>query len=61
MTFTNTYILVFSGGSAGKEFVFNAGDLRSIPGLGMATHSSIPAWRIPWIIQSMALQRAGHD
>ena len=32
---------------------------------GMATHSSIFAWRIPWTeeaggIQSMGLQRAGH-
>ena len=33
---------------------------------GMATHSSILAWRIPWIeelsrLQSMALQKLGHD
>ena len=32
----------------------------------MATHSSILAWRIPWIeepgrLQSMGLQRVGHD
>ena len=32
---------------------------------GMATHSSIPAWKIPWTeepfgLQSMELQRAGH-
>ena len=32
---------------------------------GMATHSSIPAWRIPWTeepgrLQSMGLQTAGH-
>ena len=31
----------------------------------MATHSSIPAWRIPWTkepggLQSMGLQRVGH-
>ena len=53
----------------------NAGDLRdlgSIPGLGrspgegMAIHSSILAWRIPWTkepggLQSMGLQRVGHD
>ena len=36
------------------------------PGKGMATHSSIPAWRIPWTeepggLQSMGSQRAGHD
>ena len=30
-----------------------------------AVHSSIPAWRIPWIeepgVQSMGLQRVGYD
>ena len=40
--------------SEGKEPACNAGDPGSIPGLedpleeGMATHSSILAWRIPW-------------
>ena len=33
---------------------------------GMATHSSIPAWRIPWTeelggLQSTGSQRVGHD
>ena len=33
---------------------------------GMATHSSILVWRIPWTeelgrLQSMVLQRVGHD
>ena len=33
---------------------------------GMATHSSILAWRIPWIeesggLESLGFQRAGHD
>ena len=45
----------FPGGSDGKESACNAGDLGLIPGLGwedpleegMATHSSILAWRIP--------------
>ena len=32
----------------------------------MATHSSIPAWKIPWTeepggLQSMESQRVGHD
>ena len=47
-------------------------DMGSIPGTGdplekgMATHSSIPAWRIPWTeepggLQSMGSQRVGHD
>ena len=58
----------FPGGSEGKAPARNAGDLGSIPGLGsspgeeMATHSSILAWRIPWMeepggLQSMGLQR----
>ena len=61
-----------SGGFDGKESACNAGDLGSIPGWegllekGMATHSSILAWRILWTeepggLQSMGLQRAGHD
>ena len=58
-----------------KNLPANAGDVGdsgSIPGLGrpleegMATHSSILAWRIPWTeepggLQSIALQRVGHD
>ena len=51
----------------------NTGDLGSIPGSGrspwrrgMATHSSILAWRIPWTnepgeLQSMELQRVEHN
>ena len=27
----------------------------------MATHSSILAWRIPWVEESMGLQRVGHN
>jgi len=48
--------LGFPYGSAGKESACNAGDLGLIPGLGRspgegkATHSSILARRIPWII-----------
>ena len=40
----------------GKESACNAGDLCLIPGLGkspgegMVTHSSVLAWRIPWIV-----------
>ena len=46
-------ILGFPGDSDGKESTCSEGDLGSIPGLvrsqeeGMATHSSILAWRIP--------------
>ena len=53
----------------------NAGDIRDtspIPGRegpleeGMATHSSVLAWRVPWTeepsgLRSTGLQRAGHD
>ena len=45
--------LGFPVGSDGKESACNAGNLGSIPGLGrspekgMATHSSILAWKIP--------------
>ena len=62
----------FPGGSDGKASVYNAGDPGSIPGLGrslekeMAIHSSTIAWKIPWTekpgrLQSMGLQRVGHD
>ena len=58
-----------------KNLPVNAGDIRDmgwIPGLGrsldeeVAPHSSILAWRIPWIeepggLQSMGSQRVGHD
>ena len=60
----------FPGGSDGKESTCNAGDPGSILGSGrplekgMATHSSIIAWRIPWTeepggLQSMGLPRVG--
>ena len=47
------YNLGSPSGSDGKEFTCNVGDLGSVPGLGkspeegIATHSSILAWRIP--------------
>ena len=49
-------ILGFPGGSTGKESPCNAGDLGGSLGWedplekGMATNSSILAWRIPWIV-----------
>ena len=63
------YILLdFPGGSDGKESAFKAGDPDSILGwegpleMEMATHSSILAWKIPWMeepgrLQSMGSQR----
>ena len=56
----------FPCGSAGKESTCNAGELGSIPGWedplekGKATHSRILAWRVPWTVKSMGLQRVGH-
>ena len=56
----------FPGGSDGKESACNSGDLVSVPGSGrslekgMATYSSILAWRIPEP-HSMGLQKLGHD
>ena len=52
----------FPCGSAGKESACNAGDLGSIPGQGdpqekgMAAHSNILAWRIPWTEDPGGLQ-----
>ena len=62
----------FSGTSDGKESACNARDLGSIPGLGrplqkgVATHSSILAWRIPGTeepsgLPSLGSHRVGHD
>ena len=70
------YIPDFPGGTSGKEHTclcrrykrrgFDPW-VRKIPlEEGMATHTSILAWRIPWTeepggLQSMGLQRVGHD
>ena len=62
----------FPGGSERKESACSAGDLvRSLDWEDpleedMATHSSIPAWKIPWTeepgrLQSMGLLKVGHD
>ena len=61
-------------GSDSEESACDAGNVHSIPGSerspplqkGMATHSSVLAWRIPWTdepggLQSMGSQRVGHD
>ena len=64
--------LHFPGGSDGKESTCSVGDLDSTPGSedpleeGMATHSSILAWRIarteePGGLQSMGSQRIVHN
>ena len=61
--------------ASGEESACNAGDIRGIVQSlgwedsleeGMATHSSILAWRIPWTerpggLQSIGSQRVGHD
>ena len=56
----------------GKESACNAGDVSSIPESGnlleegMATHSSILAWKVLWMekpfgLQSIVSERVGHD
>ena len=70
----NTIIYMVQVVQVVKNPPANAGDARdtgSIPGSGrspegMATHSSILAWRIPWTeepggLQSSGSQRVGHD
>ena len=55
-----------------KNLPANVGGVGSIhgsgisPGVGMATHSGILAWKIPWTeepggLQFMGSQRVGHD
>ena len=60
----------FPGGASGKESTWNAGDTgdegQEALEKGIATHSNILAWRIPWTeepgsLQSMGSQRVGHD
>ena len=62
----------FSGGLEGKEFACSMGDSDSIPGSGRFPREGngnlpqYPCRKIPWIeepgrLQSMGLQRAGHD
>ena len=61
-----TILKGFSGGSDGKESACDVGDLGSIPELGkfpwmegMATYSSILAWRIPWTQEPGLIQVYG--
>ena len=66
------YVYYFPGGSEVKASASNAWDPGSIPRSGrslekeMVTHSSILAWRIPWMekpgkLQSTGSQRVRHD
>ena len=68
----HVWLLAFLVAQTVKASAYNAGDPGSIPGLGRslekerASHSSILAWKIPWTeepdrIQSMGLQRVGHN
>ena len=58
-------VLGFPGGSDGKESACNTGDLVQSLGWkdplenGVATNSSIPAWRIPWTEEPGRLQSMG--
>ena len=68
----NLHSLGFPGGSVVKNLPTM--QEAQVPSLGwedslekeMATHSSIPAWEIPWteepsVLQPMGSQRVGHD
>ena len=70
--FLNFSIQLFPGDSVVKNLPANSGDEDSIPSLGRSpgggngTHSSIPAWKIPWTeepgwLESMESQRVRHD
>ena len=56
---------VAAASSVFESWSGNAGDLGSILGQknpleeGMATHSSVPAWRIPWTEEPGGLQSRG--
>ena len=61
-------LMGFPGGSVVKETAYNAGDARGmVQSLGwedpleqgMATHTSILAWRIPWTEEHDRLQSIG--
>ena len=68
-------MLGFLGGSVVKNLPANAGHMGEVGSIlgqedplekGMATYSSILAWRNPWTekpgeLQSMGSQRVGHD
>ena len=66
-----TLTLDFPGGSGSKESTMQETQVQSLGledslEIGMATYSSILAWRIPWTkepggLQSMGLQRVRHD
>ena len=52
------------GGAHGKEPVCQCKRLTAPPEEGMATHSSIPAWKIPWTEEGYGprgRQRIGHN
>ena len=65
----------FPGGSVVKNPPANAGDAGDLGSISgpmrplkgeMATHSSIPVWRVPWTeepggLPSIVSQRVGHD
>ena len=66
------YSWIFFGGSVVKNLTAKAGDAGLIagsgrcPGEGIASHSSILAWEIPWTeepggLQSMGSQRVSYD
>ena len=67
-----TAIMGFLGGSTGEKSACNAGDVGSIPGLGISPGEGngnslqFLAWKISWTeepggLQPVGLQRVGYD
>jgi len=70
--FQSIFRYIINSDSDSKKSACNVGNLASISGSrdpvekGMATHSSVLTWRIPWTegpggLQSMGSQIIGHD
>ena len=63
--YIDTILQGFPGGSDHKSSACSEGDPGLIPGLGrspgegMATHSSILAWKIPWVEEPMGYSPCG--
>ena len=68
--FASLYNRGFPGGASSKETPANAADTGDVgviagredpPEEEAATHTSIPAWSIPWTEESKVWQRARHN
>jgi len=58
-SFSLIKILGFLGSASGRRHVFDPWVLEAHLEEGMATHSTIPAWRIPWTEEPGGLESCG--